>query len=181
MSKTCNFIIRPAQPSDIPALDALIVLSAQELSQGFMPEEEIKASIDHIYGVDTELVSDGTYFVAEKDGKPVACGGWSKRKTLFGGDRYAGREAGFLDPAIDAAKIRAFFVHPDYARQGIAHAMLEKCEAEMKDAGFMQSEMMATLPGIPFYERNGYRRLEEHVHQLPNGSTARGVRMSKAI
>ena len=176
-----TFIIRPAQPSDIPTLNELIVQSAQELSQGFMPEAEIKASIDHIYGVDSELVADGTYFLVEKEGKPVACGGWSKRKTLFGGDRYAGREAGFLDPATDAAKIRAFFVHPAHARQGIARALLEKCETEMKTAGFSQSEMMATLPGVPFYEKMGYVQHEMHTHQLPNGASARGVRMTKAI
>ena len=102
------------------------------------------------------LIEDETYFVAETDGTIIGCGGWSKRKTLFGGDQFSNRDAGLLDPRLDAAKIRAFFVHPNFARHGIGRAILDRCEAEAARKGFISLELMSTLPGVEFYRACGY-------------------------
>ena len=117
---------------------------------------EYRAAIAHVFGVDTTLIADGTYFVAEVAGKLQGCGGWSKRRTLFGGDQYAARDAAFSNPAIDAAKIRAFFVHPQAARAGLGRALLARCETEARAAGFKAAELMSTLPGVSFYRACGY-------------------------
>lgn len=148
--------LRPATLADVPALEDLIVESARGLGAGHYAPEETEAAIAHMFGVDTELVADASYFIAEVDGRIAGCGGWSRHATLFGGDRYAGREAGALDPARDAAKIRAFFVHPDFARQGVGEAILAACEVAAAAAGFVRAELMATLPGLPFYRARGF-------------------------
>jgi len=144
-----------------------------------------------VYGVDTQLISDGTYFAAEAmepRGDPssparllIGCGGWSKRKTLFGGDQCAGREDSLLDPARDAAKIRAFFVHPAWARRGIGGKILDACEAAAEAAGFRRLEMGATLTGVPFYRVKGYLELEPAEAPLGNGLTLPIVRMGKDL
>jgi GNAT superfamily N-acetyltransferase len=149
--------IRPALPADVPALEALIAASARGLGQGYYTSAETEAAIAHVFGVDTELVGDGSYLVAERDGVLMGCGGWSRRATLFGGDRYAARESGLLDPATQPAKIRAFFVAPEAARQGVGAALLQACEQAAAAAGFQATELMATLPGQPFYAAHGYR------------------------
>jgi GNAT superfamily N-acetyltransferase len=150
--------IRPALAAEIPALEALITASARILSQGYYTQEETEAAIAHVFGVDSELVADGTYLVVEgEDGAILGCGGWSKRATLFGGDRFAGRASGLLDPARDAAKIRAFFVAPEAARRGVGAALLKACEDAAATAGFSRTELMATLPGEPFYAVHGYQ------------------------
>jgi GNAT superfamily N-acetyltransferase len=147
-----------------------------------------------VYGVDTQLISDGTYFAAEETDASgesrgaesrgaallVGCGGWSKRKTLYGGDQFTGREDSLLDPATDAAKIRAFFVHPDWARRGIGGMILEACEAAAWAAGFRRLEMGATLTGIPFYRAKGYMELEAVEAPLGDGLTLPIVRMGKS-
>ncbi|MFW2830456.1 GNAT family N-acetyltransferase [Sphingomonas sp. ID0503] len=148
--------LRPAREHEIPALNDLIARSARGLSTGDYSPGEIEALITHIFGVDSELVSDGTYVIAEVDGEVAGCGGWSRRRTLFGGDAFAGRESGFLDPATDAAKIRAFFVAPEFARRGVGQAILDHCAAAAAGAGFSRLELMATLPGVPFYRRLGF-------------------------
>ncbi len=156
--------LRPARPEEIPALEQIIAASARTLSAGFYTPEETEAAIAHVFGVDSELVADGTYLVAEEaqtsdaapDRRILGCGGWSKRATLFGGDRFAGRQSGLLDPKTDAAKIRAFFVAPYAARKGIGAALLFACEEAAKSAGFSRTELMATLPGEPFYTAHGY-------------------------
>jgi N-acetylglutamate synthase-like GNAT family acetyltransferase len=155
-----DYAIRAARASDIPTLAALIALSARGLSQKEYSEEQIEAAVASIYGVDSELISDGTYFVAEAGGELIGCGGWSRRRTLFGGDQAASRDVGVLDPARDAAKIRAFFVHPDWARRGVGRAILLRCEHEAKDAGFHALELMSTLPGVRFYLAMGYETSE---------------------
>lgn len=109
-----------------------------------------------MFGVDTNLIVDGTYFVADNYGELIGCGGWSKRKTLFGGDQYSTRDGSELDPKTESAKIRAFFIHPDHARKGIARAILSVCENEAKAAGFQSMELMSTLPGIKLYRACGY-------------------------
>lgn len=151
-----DVVIRPARPVDVPALEALIARSAVELSRGYYRPDEIAAAVGHVFGVDSQLVADGTYLVAEREGVPVGCGGWSRRRTLFGGDRFVGREDALLDPAIDPARIRAFFVAPGHARQGIATALLAACEAEAAAAGFRSLTLMATMPGVPFYRAMGF-------------------------
>jgi GNAT superfamily N-acetyltransferase len=150
-------LIRRAVPDEVPALEALVARSARALGQGFYSDAELDAAIAHVFGVDSGLVADGTYLVAERDGALAGCGGWSRRRTLFGGDRFAARDDAVLDPAIDAARIRAFFVDPDHARVGIGRAILDRCEAEARAAGFRAAELMATLSGEPFYRAAGYR------------------------
>ncbi len=173
--------LRPARHDEIPELEALIALSARGLSRDDYSNEEIETCVAHVFGVDTELVDDGTYYVAEIDGRPVACGGWSRRKTLFGGDNFQGRESGFLDPASDAAKIRAFFIHPDFARRGLGTAILRHCEGEAKAAGFTRMEMMATLPGIKLYRALGYEGSATQDFAMPNGVSIRFLPMSRTL
>ncbi len=148
--------LRPASLEDVDAIRDLIVVSARELSRSYYSEAQIEAAIAHVFGVDTTLIADGTYFIAEAAGVIVGCGGWSRRRTLFGGDQYAARDSGFLNPAVDAAKIRAFFVHPEAARGGVGRALLRRCETEARNAGYTSAELMSTLPGVGFYEASGY-------------------------
>lgn len=149
--------LRPATREDIPALERLIRSSARALGEGFYSASETEAAIAHVFGVDSELIDDGTYLVAETDGALAGCGGWSKRQTLFGGDRARSRTPGLLDPARDAARIRAFFVAPGFARQGVGSLILDACERGAIAAGFSRAALMATLPGAPFYRARGYR------------------------
>lgn len=172
--------LRPARDDEIALLEDLIARSARVLSRGYYSPVEIEAAVEHVFGVDSELIADGTYFVAEADGMVAGCGGWSRRKTLFGSDRAGSREAGYLDPARDAAKVRAFFVHPDWARRGVGQAILARCESEARAAGFTACELMATLPGVPFYRRMGYRG-EEPIQYQAGGVTLRFVPMRKTL
>jgi GNAT superfamily N-acetyltransferase len=171
--------IRPARLEDKSRLTDLIARSARELSADDYTPEQIEGALLGAFGVDTQLILDGTYFVAEADGKLVACGGWSKRRTLFGGDAGSGRDAGELDPATDAAKIRAFFVDPAYARRGLGSAILERCEAEAKACGFRRFEMMATLPGARLYSRHGYSGTERVQYEMKPGLTIEFIPMTK--
>lgn len=172
--------LRPAVSADVPALEALIAASARVLSAGFYTPEETEAAIAHVFGVDSELVADGSYFVAE-DGEGLAgCGGWSRRRTLFGGDAYAARTPGLLDPATEAARIRAFFVAPGRARRGVGTLILDACERAARRHGFTQAALMATLPGVPFYERHGYRAAESAVLTL-GGTPVRFIAMNKSL
>lgn len=151
-----DYVVRKATLDDRAAIKELIIESARNLSRDDYSDQQIEATIATVFGVDTNLIIDGTYFVAERAGALIGCGGWSKRKTLFGGDQYATRDANYLDPSTEAAKIRAFFVHPEHARKGIARAILAACEAEAKAAGFQALELMSTLPGIKLYKACGY-------------------------
>ncbi len=148
--------IRPARADEVPVLETLIAASARVLSQGFYTHEQTEAAIAHVFGVDSELVGDGTYLVVEDASGILGCGGWSRRATLFGGDRFAGRASGLLNPATDAAKIRAFFVAPQAARRGVGAALLKACEDAAAAAGFTRTELMATMPGVPFYTAHHY-------------------------
>jgi GNAT superfamily N-acetyltransferase len=172
--------LRPATPADIPALEALIASSARGLSGGFYNDAETEAAIAHVFGVDTELVADGSYLLIEADGRPLACGGWSRRRTLFGGDRAATRESGSVDPATEPARIRAFFVAPDAARRGFATQLLEACEAAARAYGFTRMALMATLPGEPFYARHGYAAKPAVTFDL-GGVAVRFVPMTKLL
>jgi GNAT superfamily N-acetyltransferase len=176
-----GFVIRKATLDDRPAIEALIVESARGLSREDYSDAQIEAAIASVYGVDTALIQDGTYFVAETAGRLVGCGGWSKRKTLFGGDRYADRDAGELDPVSDPAKIRAFFVHPEAVRKGIGSAILERCESEASARGFRSLELMATLPGVRLYAARGYRPQERVEYEIAGGTRIEFVPMRKDL
>jgi GNAT superfamily N-acetyltransferase len=171
-----NLKIRPAVASEIPALQQIIRASVLVLQANDYTPEQRELALEKVFGVDTQLIKDGTYFVAEvteASGRVVlaGCGGWSRRKTLFGSDHYASRENELLDPAKDAAKIRAFFIHPDWARRGIGSSILEHCEAAAAEAGFRRFEMGATLTGVPLYLARGYVGGERREVPLAPGVT----------
>lgn len=176
-----QYTLRKATLEDIPALEQLIALSARELSKKDYTPEQIEGALQGAFGVDTQLIKDETYFVAEANRMLIGCGGWSRRKTLFGGDHRESRDAAELHPATDAAKIRAFFVHPHWARRGIGRAILERCEAEAGAYGFRSLELMATLPGVRLYAACGFVRAERIQHKLPSGNTIEFVPMKKKI
>ena len=177
--------IRLAKVRDIPLLSALIAASVRGLQAGDYSAAQLEGALRTVYGVDTQLISDGTYFAAEETESSavpllVGCGGWSKRTTLYGGDQFTGREDSLLDPAKDAAKIQAFFVHPAWARRGIGGMILEACESAAWAAGFRRLEMGATLTGVPFYRAKGYVELEAAEVPLEDGLTLPIVRMGKS-
>jgi len=163
------------------AIKQLIADSARHLSRQHYSDAQIEAAIATVFGVDTDLIEDGTYLVAEESGVLVGCGGWSKRKTLFGGDQYASRDAGYLDPASEFAKIRAFFIHPEHARKGIARAILTRCEDEARAQGFCGLELMATLPGIEFYKSCGFVPAGNFDLELVDGVKLELVPMCKDL
>jgi GNAT superfamily N-acetyltransferase len=180
-----KFSVRTAAAGDIPRLREIIEASVRGLQANDYSPAQIEGALQSVYGVDSQLISDGTYLVAEEvsGAHPVivACGGWSKRKTLYGGDHYAAREDSLLDPARDAAKIRAFFVHPNCARRGIGSLILKACEEAARSAGFARLEMGATLSGVAFYKAKGYTEVENQVVPLSNGETLPIVKMEKAL
>lgn len=178
-----QFRLRKAVMADIPRLREVIERSVRGLQTADYTPAQIDGALSGVYGVDTQLIADGTYFAVEpeRNGQIVACGGWSKRKTLYGGDQYIGREDSLLDPLHDAAKIRAFFVHPDWARKGIGSLILDACEQAALAAGFTRLEMGATLSGVPFYRAKGYIELEAQNVPLGNDDVLPIVRMSKMI
>ena len=172
--------IRPAQMDEIGALSALIERSAEELSRDFYSAAQRRAAIAHVFGVDRQLVLDGTYFTVSVKDRVAACGGWSRRETLFGGDQYADRSARLLDPASEAARIRAFFVDPDFARRGLASMMLDASEDAARSEGFTALELMATLPGVPFYASRGFERNDDITVAL-DGADVPFVAMRKRL
>jgi GNAT superfamily N-acetyltransferase len=148
--------IRPAKIEEIPTLEALIARSIRTLGANDYTPAQIEGALRGAFGVDTQLIRDQTYFVIELDGQIVGCGGWSYRQTLFGGDARAERDPAVLDPATDAAKIRAFFIDPDHSRKGLGAALLDHCEAAAHERGYMHCELMGTLPGVRLYAARGY-------------------------
>ena len=172
---------RRAAAGDVPAIERLIARSARGLMAGDYSSAQVEAALGSAFGVDSQLVRDGTYFVAEVGATLVVCGGWSFRKTLFGADGAATREPEALDPAREAARIRAFFVHPRFARRGLGQAMLELCEAEARRRGFASTALMATLPGERLYRAAGYVGEGSVDHELPGGLSIRFVPMRKAL
>jgi GNAT superfamily N-acetyltransferase len=173
--------LRKATLEDRAALEVLIAESARGLSRSDYTNEQIEAALGAAFGVDSELIRDGTYFVAESEGRIVGCGGWSRRRTLFGGDAQPGRVSELLDPTRDSARIRAFFVQPDWARRGIARAILERCESEAREHGFRSAELLATLPGERFYRAMGYAGRERVEHRLDDCVTIDFVPMRKDL
>ncbi|MGN6397589.1 MAG: GNAT family N-acetyltransferase [Mucilaginibacter sp.] len=171
--------IRLALLNDIPRLNEMIALSVRGLSRDYYTPAQIESAIKYIFGVDTQLVLDGTYYIAEKDNMITGCGGWSKRNTLYGGDQHKGIEDPLLNPLTDAARIRAFFVHPDYARQGIGRQIINICEDAAKAGGFTAFELGATLPGVPLYTAMGYEAIGRVDALLPDGEKLGIVKMRK--
>jgi GNAT superfamily N-acetyltransferase len=174
--------LRLAALTDLPSLRALIPASVRDLSRDYYTEAQIESAIRYVFGPDTQLIADGTYFVAEIEGSIlVGCGGWSKRRTLYGGDQAKATEDPLLDPAQEPARIRAFFVHPAWARRGIASQIMDACVEAARAAGFRALELVATLPGEPLYRAFGFEALEHIEAVLPDGVTVPFIRMTWAI
>src|SRR5450432_277293 len=191
--------IRKAVPADVAALNELIGASVRGLQAGDYTAAQMEGALRTVFGVDSQLIADGTYLVAEGDReetgaqtlRPSAqagvavltriagCGGWSKRKTLYGGDRWTGREDSLLDPTVDAAKIRAFFVHPAWARRGVGTLILAACEDAARAAGFSRFEMGATLTGAKLFATKGYVALKHIEVPLANGESLPVIHMGK--
>ena len=173
--------LRPAQPSDIPELQRLIERSARVLSAGYYSSEQIESAIRYVFGIDSTLIADGTYFAVVEGDALIGCGGWSRRRTLYGGDQRPMGSADLLDPRTDAARIRAFFISPAHARRGIGGKLLQACESAAREAGFRSLELMATLPGVPFYAALGYEPQERQSDVLPDGVAIEFVLMRKSM
>jgi GNAT superfamily N-acetyltransferase len=173
--------IRLATPADLPALCELIPLSVRGSSRGFYSAAQIESAIRHIFGPDTQLIADRTYFVATVGGVLVGCGGWSRRRTLFGGDQMKTDDDPLLDPNTEPARIRAFFVHPDWARRGVSGAILYACMSAASAAGFRRAELVATLPGEPLYRAFGFHVIERFEAPMPDGQSLPVVRMIRSL
>lgn len=173
--------LRKAQLEHVAYLNTMIPRSVRALSAGFYPAAQIEGAIAEIFGIDTQLIEDGTYFIAEAEGSLVGCGGWSRRKTLYGGDQMKTNEDDLLDPAIEPARIRAFFVDPAWARQGIGSRIMKTCEEEALKAGFIAMKLAATLPGEQLYKRFGYDVIRRYDHVLQNGLKLPLVSMQKKL
>jgi GNAT superfamily N-acetyltransferase len=176
-----SITLRRATRADIPLLAALIERSAHGLSTADYTRVQIAGALRGAFGVDTQLVDDGTYFVAEHDGVIAGCGGWSFRATLFGSDTRTDRDASMLDPKSHAAKIRAFFVDPSQARRGVGSLLLDRCESEARERGFSHVELMATLPGVRLYAARGYVGSQRVSYDVGNGEHIDFVPMSKEL
>jgi GNAT superfamily N-acetyltransferase len=181
MSTDSHWLLRLARAGDIPAIEALIPLSVRGLQAPWYSAAQMEAALGPVFGVDQQLICDGTYFVAEQDGRLIACGGWSRRRAVYGGDRARPGEDAALDPERDPARIRAFFVHPQWARRGLGRALLAACEAAIVAAGFRRAVLVATLAGEPLYAAGGYCVEERYEVPLPGGLTLPAVRMAKSL
>ena len=170
---------RLASRDDIPALRALMEAAIVELQKPFLDARQISAS-RAIMGLDTQLIDDRTYFMVELDGELAGCGGWSRRATLYGGDQTPGRDAALLDPAKDAARVRAMYTDPRHARRGVGRAILALCEDAARTEGFRRVELMATLSGIPLYRACGYEA-GETIFDDRGGAPVPLVRMTKPL
>lgn len=176
-----NWTLRLAQFGDIAELERLIPLSVRGLQAAFYSPAQMDAALGPVFGVDRQLIADGTYFVVEEAGRMVGCGGWSRRKAVCGGDCGRAGEDALIDPARDPARLRAFFVHPDFARRGIGRAILEACEQAMPANGFEEAELVATLAGEPFYAAFGYDVIERYDWPMSGGLALPVVRMGKRL
>lgn len=170
--------LRLATLADVPTLEALIPLSARRLLASHYSDAQIEAALGPVFGVDRQLIRDGTFFVVEADGQIVGCGGWSKRRSLFGGDKDS-VEVVELDPRQDAARIRAFFVHPAWVRRGLGRELVRASEIAIRKAGFQKVELVATLAGEPLYAASGYQVTERYEIMLRSGVKLAAVKMSK--
>lgn len=173
--------LRAADREDAASLQRLIARSAEGLSAGYYTPAQVDALVQHVFGVDTQLIDDRTYYVVENGGVIVACGGWSRRATLFGGDQAKTGDDSLLDPAADAARIRAFFVEPSMARRGLGRALLVRSIEDARAAGFRRMELVATLPGEPLYAAGGFVVTGRFDLQLSGDVRVAVARMSRSI
>jgi GNAT superfamily N-acetyltransferase len=172
---------RLAREDDIPALDQLITVSVRSLLAAHYSSAQLDAALGPVFGVDSLLIRDGTFFAVDYEGQIIGCGGWSKRQTMYGGDRGRAGEDTKLDPRRDAARIRAFFIHPDWVRRGIGANILAACERAAIAAGFQKVELVATLAGEPLYAKFGYVVMERYDAPMPGGLGLAVVRMTKRL
>jgi GNAT superfamily N-acetyltransferase len=172
---------RLATEADVPALEAFIPLSVRELQIGYYSPAQIEAALGPIFGVDRQIIRDGTYFVVEQGKQIIGCGGWSKRRSMFGSDNHRQEPDDELDPSRDPARIRAFFVHPAWARRGIGRSILFTCERFIHAAGFRTIELVATLAGEPLYASCQYQVAERYDVAMPGNLSLPVVRMTKQI
>lgn len=170
---------RLATPDDVPNLRELIPHSVRALSQDVYSQAQIESAIRYVFGLDTQLIADGAYFVSVVDNIVVGCGGWSRRRTLYGGDQKKPTEDPVLDPAVDAARIRAFFVHPNWARRGMASQLMAACVDAARAAGFRRLTLVATLPGEPLYRAFGFEVTDRFDDVLPDGVRVPFVQMAR--
>lgn len=172
---------RLATEADLPELKALMAVAIDTLQKGFLDEAQIVASRE-VMGLDTQLVADRTYFMVEEAGRLAGCGGWSRRATLYGGDHSTAlRDEAPLDPARDAARVRAMYTHPDFARRGVGRLILSLCEAAAGAEGFGRVQLMATLSGEPLYRACGYLEIERTAAAPVGGVIVPLILMGKAI
>jgi GNAT superfamily N-acetyltransferase len=176
-----DWVLRLACDDDIPQLETLIERSVRKLQASYYSTAQMDGALGTVFGVDRQLIRDETYFVVEQDGALIACGGWSKRESLFGSDAARAKKDGLLDPTRHPARVRAFFVQPEFARRGLARAILEACEEAIRAAGFRRIELGATLPGVPFYRAFDYQESERLEVPLTNGLSLPIVRMTKNL
>jgi GNAT superfamily N-acetyltransferase len=174
-------VIRPAVAADAGAVNALMRASIEALFPHFYDDEQTASAARYIAQVDPVLIADGTYFVIEEGGDVVACGGWSRRGRLYTGSGSHDGDDRRLDPATEAAHVRAMFVRPDRTRQGLGRAILEAAEAAARAEGFVRLDLMATLPGVPLYQAFGFREVERVDITMPDGVTITGVVMDRPI
>jgi GNAT superfamily N-acetyltransferase len=171
---------RLAQPDDIDVLKPLMERAIAQLLQPFLSPEQVAASFS-VMGLDSQLIADGTYFVVECDRTIAGCGGWSRRATLFGGDHSQGRDAALLDPARDAARVRAMYTDPAFTRRGVGRLVLTLCEGAARREGFARVELAATMAGVPLYRACGYGDIEAFETDTPSGVRVPLIRMGKPI
>jgi len=176
-----EFRLRLARADDVAAVEALIPLSVRALQSAHYTSAQMDAALGSVFGVDRQLIRDGTYFVAERDAAIVGCGGWSRRGSHYGGDHGRDGEDALLDPRCDAARIRAFFVHPACARRGIGRSIMTASERAIRAAGFRAIEIVATLAGEPLYAAFGYALVERYEIALTGGVRLPVVRMAKRL
>ena len=173
--------LRLAHEADVSALEALIPLSVRALQSPYYSQAQIEAALGPVFGVDRQLIRDGTYFIAEQDGVIIGCGGWSKRRALYGGDSSREHEDELLDPQRDAARVRAFFVHPNWARRGIGRSIMAACELAIRESGFRTVDIVATLAGEPLYAFFGYAVVKRYDIAMVSGMSLPVVKMNKRI
>jgi GNAT superfamily N-acetyltransferase len=173
--------LRPATPADVPALRPLIEQAVRGLSTGYYTADQIESALRYVFGVDSQLIADATYYLIQGPDGPVASGGWSRRATLYGGDQHKSSPDVLLDPTTEPARIRAFFVHPAYARHGLARRLFERCLRDARDAGFTSLTLGATLPGVPLYTALGFVAHERVDAAMPDGVVLPVIRMTRPI
>lgn len=180
-TQSSQFNYRKATSADVDRIKAIIVESVHGLGSTDYNESQRNAALGSAFGLDTELINDKTYFVVEVQSEIIACGGWSKRKTLFGGDQQVGRQSELLNPDTESARIRAFFVTPNWARHGIGRRLIELCESEALEHGFHSTELVATLPGHRLYRACGYIGEKRLEYKLPGDVAIHFIPMKKTF